>query len=147
MIYALNNCEKSSCRLISEGWRIRQLTPSFRFHLTMDTLGVQLSPSHYRAGSGLSPFRFRPCRAHYERGCLTKERFRQIAQRKRKLSLRTSDRCHWCGNPPQFFESVSGGFPSDRGFPHQCAHWFGMTTLFGVRSPLQIPIYRFAELT
>ena len=31
----------------------------------MDTLGVQLSPSHYRAGSGLSPFRFRPCRAHY----------------------------------------------------------------------------------
>ena len=66
MIYALNNCEKSSCRLISEGRRIRQLTPSFRFHLTMDTLGVQLSPSHYRAGSGLSPFRFRPCRAHYE---------------------------------------------------------------------------------
>ena len=39
-------------------------TPSFRFHLAMDTLGVQLYPSHYRAGSGLSPFRFCPCRAH-----------------------------------------------------------------------------------
>ena len=39
-------------------------TPSFRFHLTMDTLGVQLYPSRYRASSGLSPFRFRPCRAH-----------------------------------------------------------------------------------
>jgi hypothetical protein len=26
-------------------------------HLTMDTLGVQLYPSRYRVGSGLSPFR------------------------------------------------------------------------------------------
>ena len=39
-------------------------SPSFRFHLSMDTLGVQLYPSHYRAGSGLSPFRFCPCREH-----------------------------------------------------------------------------------
>lgn len=39
-------------------------TPSFRFCLTADTLGVQLYPSHYRAGSGLSPVRFCPCRAH-----------------------------------------------------------------------------------
>lgn len=39
-------------------------TPSFRFLLAMDTLGVQLCPSLYRAGSGLSPFRFCPCRAH-----------------------------------------------------------------------------------
>lgn len=39
-------------------------TPSFRFYLTADTLGVQLYPSHYRAGSGLSPVRFCPCRAH-----------------------------------------------------------------------------------
>lgn len=41
-------------------------TPSFRFLLAMDTLGVQLCPSLYRAGSGLSPFRFCPCRAHNE---------------------------------------------------------------------------------
>ena len=39
-------------------------TPSFRFCLTADTLGVQLYPSHYRAGLGLSPVRFCPCRAH-----------------------------------------------------------------------------------
>ena len=39
-------------------------SPSFRFHLSMDTLGVQLYPSHYRAGSGLSPVRFCPCREH-----------------------------------------------------------------------------------
>lgn len=38
--------------------------PSFRFCLTTDTLGVRLYPSHYRAGSGLSPFRLCPCRAH-----------------------------------------------------------------------------------
>ncbi|MDD4413718.1 MAG: hypothetical protein PHR14_04065, partial [Oscillospiraceae bacterium] len=31
------------------------LTPFSRFHLTMDTLGVRLYPSRYRAGSGLSP--------------------------------------------------------------------------------------------
>ena len=41
-------------------------TPSFRFLLAMDTLGVQLCPSLYQAGSGLSPFRFCPCRAHNE---------------------------------------------------------------------------------
>ena len=35
-------------------------TPSFRFYLAMDTLGVQLYPSHYQAGSGLSPFRASP---------------------------------------------------------------------------------------
>ena len=133
MIYALNNCEKSSCRLIPEGRRIRQLTPSFRVHLTMDSLGVQLSPSHYRAGSGLSPFRFRPCRAHYERGCLTKERFRQIAQRKRKLSLRTSDRCHWCGNPPDFSSRYQEVSLLTGGFPRQCAHWLGMTVLLFVQ--------------
>ena len=69
-----------------------------------------------------------------ERGCLTKERFRQIAQRKRKLSLRTSDRCHWCGNPPRFFESVSGGFPSDRGIPTKVVRYFlGMTVLLFVQ--------------
>ena len=43
-------------------------TPSFRFRLTTDTLGVQLYPSHYRAGSGLSPIRFCPCRAHKWKG-------------------------------------------------------------------------------
>ena len=36
----------------------------FRSHLTMDTLGVQLYPSHYRAGSGLSPCRTCAHRAH-----------------------------------------------------------------------------------
>ena len=34
------------------------------------------------------------------------------------VSLRTSDRCHWCGNPLLF-----------GGFPRQCAHWLGMTLL------------------
>ena len=32
------------------------------------------------------------------------------------VSLRTSDRCHWCGNLLLFW-----------GFPRQCAHWLGMT--------------------
>lgn len=39
-------------------------TPSFRFCLTTDILDVRLYPSCYRAGSGLSPVRFCPCRAH-----------------------------------------------------------------------------------
>ena len=41
------------------------LTASFRFHLAMDTLAVQLCASRHRARSGLPPVRFRPCRAHY----------------------------------------------------------------------------------
>ena len=49
------------------------------------------------------------------------------------LSLRTSDRCHWCGNPLRFFESVSGGFPSDRGIPTKVVRYFlGMTVLLFV---------------
>ncbi len=43
------------------------LTPFSRFHLTMDTLGVRLYPSRYRAGSGLSPVRTCAHRAHYEK--------------------------------------------------------------------------------
>ena len=38
--------------------------PSFRFHLAMDTLGVRLYPSRYRADSGLSPVRNVRRRAH-----------------------------------------------------------------------------------
>ena len=34
----------------------------------------------------------------------------------KSMSLRTSDRCHWCGNLLLF-----------GGFPRQCAHWLGMT--------------------
>ncbi len=39
--------------------------PSFRFHLAMDTLGVRLYPSRYRADSGLSPVRNVRRRAHH----------------------------------------------------------------------------------
>ena len=42
------------------------LTASFRFHLTMDTLAVQLCASRHRVRSGLSPVRLRPCRAHHK---------------------------------------------------------------------------------
>ena len=66
-------------------------------------------------------------------GCLTKERFRQIAQRKRKLSLRTSDRCHWCGNPPDFSSRYQEVSLLTGGFPRQCAHWLGMTVLLFVQ--------------
>ena len=38
--------------------------PSFRFHLTMDTLGVRLYPSRYRADSGLAPVGTCARRAH-----------------------------------------------------------------------------------
>ena len=68
-----------------------------------------------------------------KRGCLTKERFRQIAQRKRKLSLRTSDRCHWCGNPPDFSSRYQEVSLLTGGFPRQCAHWLGMTVLLFVQ--------------
>ena len=43
------------------------LTASFRLHLTMDALAVRLCASRHRARSGLSPVRFRPCRAHYKK--------------------------------------------------------------------------------
>ena len=42
------------------------LSSSFRFHLAVDTLEVPLLPSRYGAASGLSPFRLRPCWAHYK---------------------------------------------------------------------------------
>ncbi len=47
------------------------LTPFSRFHLTMDTLGVRLYPSRYRAGSGLSPVRTCAHRAHNKSGAHT----------------------------------------------------------------------------
>ncbi len=50
-----------------DGIPVRQagvLPTSFSgFRLAMDTFGVPLCPSRYRAGSGLSPVRLRPCRA------------------------------------------------------------------------------------
>ena len=39
---------------------------SFRFHLTMDTLAVQLSAWRYLLPSGLSPFRTCACAAHWQ---------------------------------------------------------------------------------
>ena len=49
-----------------------------------------------------------------------------------KLSLRTSDRCHWCGNLPD--RSKSPRFSDvivqkSGGLPHQSADWFAMTFL------------------
>ena len=58
------------------------------------------------------------------------------------LSFRTSDRCHWCGNPYLFRQepAKSAGFVRFRnGLPRQCvpqghllrgAHWLAMTGFF-----------------
>ena len=45
----------------------------------------------------------------------------------RFLSLRTSDRRHWCGNPYSPKSACSLTFLPENGFPRQCAHWLGMT--------------------
>ena len=46
------------------------------------------------------------------------------------LSSRTSDRCHWCGDPyPKSLENTT--FLKKNGLPRQCAHWLAMTH-FGV---------------
>ena len=45
----------------------------------------------------------------------------------RVLSLRTSDRRHWCGNPYSPKTACSLTFLPENGFPRQCAHWLGMT--------------------
>ena len=46
------------------------------------------------------------------------------------LSSRTSDRCHWCGDPyPKSLENTT--FLKKNGLPRQCAHWLAMTC-FGV---------------
>ena len=44
-----------------------------------------------------------------------------------KLSLRTSDRCHWCGNPFSFLAILSLECVMGCGLPRQCAHWLAMT--------------------
>ena len=44
-----------------------------------------------------------------------------------KLSLRTSDRCHWCGNPLSFLTVSSFACVRGCGLPRQCAHWLAMT--------------------
>ncbi len=46
------------------------------------------------------------------------------------LSSRTSDRCHWCGDPhSKSLENTA--FLKKNGLPRQCAHWLAMTW-FGV---------------
>ena len=58
-------------RCLPDGVPVRQLrdlpSPSFRFHLAMDTLGVRLYPSRCRADSGLAPVGTCARRAHKER--------------------------------------------------------------------------------
>ena len=49
------------------------------------------------------------------------------------LSFRTSDRCHWCGNPYLFRQepAKSAGFVRFRnGLPRQSADWLAMTGFF-----------------
>ena len=56
-------------------------------------------------------------------------------------SLRTSDRCHWCGNPPQWWDCIvflTINVWKFRGLPRQCAHWLAMTSFF--QTPRQIGI-------
>jgi len=45
-------------------------TPSFRFHLTMGTLDVQLYPSRYRTDSGLAPIGMYASKAHYKKAAM-----------------------------------------------------------------------------
>ena len=58
-------------RCLPDGVPVRQLrdlpSPSFRFHLAMDTLGVRLYPSRCRADSRLAPVGTCARRAHKER--------------------------------------------------------------------------------
>ena len=91
----------------------------------MDTLGVQLSPSHYRAGSGLSPFRFRPCRAHYE-GAVSLKKIAQI----KELSFRAS--AHTGVGIPRSEGEPPDKDPKNRGDCHtsDIGHWFAMTAFF-----------------
>ena len=53
------------------------LTASFRFHLTMDTLAVQLYPSRCRANSGLTPARNVRRQAHNKKG-IAQQRFHRV---------------------------------------------------------------------
>ena len=44
------------------------------------------------------------------------------------LSSRTSDRCHWCGDPhPKSLKNTA--FLKKNGLPRQCEHWLAMTCL------------------
>ena len=52
---------------------------------------------------------------------------RSDCRQSRFLSLRTSDRRHWCGNPYSPKTACSLTFLPENGFPRQCAHWLGMT--------------------
>ena len=62
-------------RCLPDGVPIRQFgdlpAPSFRFHLTMDTLGVRLYPSRCRADSGLSPVGTCARRAHQKKSSVS----------------------------------------------------------------------------
>ena len=46
---------------------------------------------------------------------------------RQRLSLRTSDRCHWCGNPFSFLTVSASCCVKRCGLPRQCAHWLAMT--------------------
>ena len=60
----------------------------------------------------------------------------------KKMSLRTSDRCHWCGNPPdrrKIWDFQLEMFENRGGLPHQSADWFAMTLFYLDFSILQQP--------
>ena len=53
------------------------------------------------------------------------------------LSSRTSDRCHWCGDPhPKSLKNTA--FLKKNGLPRQCEHWLAMTC-FGFVDSLFLP--------
>ena len=68
-----------------------------------------------------------------ERGCLTKNKFRQIIQKNEKS-------CHCepvtdvtgSQSPPRFFDGIRRFSLLTGGFPRQCTHWLGMTVLLFV---------------
>ena len=53
--------------------------------------------------------------------------FGELHRTTTKLSLRTSDRCHWCGNPFSFLAISSLKCIRGCGLPRQCVHWLAMT--------------------
>ena len=59
------------------------------------------------------------------------------------LSSRTSDRCHWCGDPhPKSPKNTT--FLKKNGLPRQCEHWLAMTC-FGVCLHIELPPLREAQ--
>ena len=65
-----------------------------------------------------------------------KSQLRWVKTAQKTMSLRTSDRCHWCGNlpdrskPPRLSDVI---VRKSGGLPHQSADWLAMTVLlFGL---------------